>query len=196
MTPRYQVLNNREFKNRQNVTLGIEVNQYFKKLYGNLKTKINIHHSNYQIVFNQSQSSLQTSFIDLGPEWRTLFNKGINLHLGYALKFSTTLRENNSIQKNEVGFLDLNLQAGKKWFLEFSNELYRFHINKSNSKYWFSDLLIRYAADSGKPSFRLELDNLWNVRTFSTGNITDTGFTISQTRLRPRSIVLAVNFRF
>lgn len=195
MMPQYQLTENIEFKNRQNATLSIRADRYFKKLHGNLNTKVNVQSNNYEIVLNQNQSNIQTSFIDFGPEWRTLFNRGINLHLGYSFKFSTTFRERTQRLRNQMGFFDLNVQAGNRWFFEFSNEMHKFWNTGSKSCYWLSDLLIRFAADPGKPSYRLELDNLLNVRTFSNRNILDTGYFETQTALRPRSILFTVNFK-
>ena len=193
--PAYSISENDEFLDRRRFTVNLQADQYLKSLNGNFKAKLQINQSEFTTQINRQVSPIQTRWIQVGPEWKTLFNGGVNFHAGYYWNLSRTFWEGYTTQTTQKGFFDVDFGFNARWNGSFTNEIHAIHSGSKTSRFLFSDLSISVTSKSGRPVYRMELNNLWNIQTFGNTSLTDTGYMLSQKKLRPRTVLFTVEFK-
>lgn len=180
---------------RENFSWNGSYDQYLKGLASNLKVRAELQVQRYESLINTSPLQNELLYLQAGPELRTVFNGGFNVHGGVQWSLSRFRGNALSKSRSQSAFLDLEYRLGP-WLLELSNEGYRFRDAGLGRAVWFSDLGVSYTPKEGRVAFRAQLTNSWNIRILNYLNLTETGRFENRYALRPRQLVIGLDFRF
>lgn len=180
---------------RDNFSWNGSYDQYLKGLRSNLKLKAELQVQQYESRFNGLSQQNELVNLQAGPELRTVFDGGFNAHGGLRWGLSRYSGSTRSLSRSQTGFLDLEFHSGP-WMAELSNEGYRYRDAGLGRTVWFSDLGVRYAPKGAGTTWRVHLANIWNTRTLDILNLTETGRYENRVALRPRQLVIGLDFRF
>jgi hypothetical protein len=195
ISPQFVISQPREFLNHTNFALNVQADQYVKALSGNLKVRLEINQNQFTSVINTRGIPIRTQWMQFGPEWKTLFNGKVNFHGGYSWNFSSTLATRLSRLPSQRGFLDADLNLGSQWHVGFNTEMHRFGSEIGMNTYVFSDLSAALKTKSGRPVYRLNVNNIWNKKAIETRSLTNSGYTVSGIPLRPRTVLVSAEFK-
>lgn len=180
---------------RENFSWNGSFDQYLKGLKSNLKLRAELQAQRYESRVNGLSRQNELVTFQAGPELRTVFDGGFNAHGGVRWGLSRYRGSARSRSRSQSGFLDLEFRTGA-WMVELSNEGYRYRDAGTGRTVWFSDLGMRYAPAGAGTAWRVNLANIWNTRTLDILNLTETGRYENRFALRPRQLVIGLDFRF
>lgn len=169
--------------------------QYLKGLKMNLKLRAELQAQQYESRYNGLSVQNNLLYGQAGPELRTVFDGGFNAHAGVQWTISRYRGNALSVSRSQTGFLDLEFRSGD-WLLELGNEGYRYRDAGSGRSVWFSDLGVRYAPKGSGMALRVQLTNCWNTGMLNKLNLTETGRFENRYALRPRQLLVGLDFRF
>ena len=184
-----------EFGGRDWLSFDFQADRYLKTLAANLKFRLEYRQGQYENRINGQLRPIASGDLRVGPEWRTVFGGAFNAHAGFLWQLMRTTSEFREQNHAQTGFLDLEVRPGPKWFLELSSEYFAQGPKGAQGRYLFTDFTARFTPAAGGPAFRLQLTNLWNTTAFRNRTLTDTGYLESAALLRPRFVMLSVDFR-
>jgi hypothetical protein len=185
-------------KDRELLSLSINVDRYIKSLSSNLKLNLGYSKSNYKNIVNNSElREVKSINYNYGFEIRSGFRGFFNYNIGskWMVNEIKTIF-NNSFTNNTV-FLDLLFDINDNFIFQIQNERYFFgNVDSENSTYYFLDLEARYTLKENKISFSLSGKNLFNTDTFRTYSINDISTSTTEYRLLSRYVLLKMEYRF
>lgn len=169
--------------------------QYVRGLKSNFKLRTEVQVQRYESSINGVSQQNSLLHLQVGPELRTVFDGGFNAHGG--LKWMLTRFRGSGLSRNrsQSGFLDLEFRCGA-WLVELSNEGYRYRDAGTGRAVWFTDLGMRYSPNPGGAALRVQLSNTWNTASLSKRSLSETGRFENRYALRPRQLLVGLDFRF
>lgn len=183
---------------RTTINANTTINRYLNFVSSNLKVNIGVSNSKFKNIVNDDFRDVNNFFGRYGVELRSGFIGMFNFHLGTNWTENKTTTNGATFNSTRnLSFLDFNFNINNNLNLSFQNERYYFkELEPSNNTYYFSDFTVRYAPNNKKFNFMLRGENLFNTKTFQDVFISDIQNSVTSYRLRERTILLSVDFRF
>lgn len=185
-----------EYYRRERITFNMQADQYFESLSGNFKGKCSLGQNQYEITLNGLKYPMSTSQFEVGAEWKSILDGGVNYHMGYTWTWFATMGQNRAAQRVRNAFFDLDLRFRSKLFFRWSNVWNAMFLDSSRPHRVLSDLSLRFLPKSGRTELNFQINNLWNVEILETKTLSEAGYTQFHTRIRPRSALVSVDFKF
>lgn len=186
-----------KIKDREFLSVNSKIDYYFKFISSNLKLDLGYTKSLYKnIINNSSLRKVKSKNYNYGLELRSGFRGFFNYHVGtkwLTNKITTTIQ--NSFTDN-ISFLDLSFIINYKIDAHFQTESYFFGNLKTENRYNFLDFTINYKLIDNKLTLKLSGKNIFNTKTFRNFSISDIGSSTTEYKLRPRVILLKMEYRF
>ncbi len=194
--PQYTIDSRRPFDHATSVSLSGSGNWFIPGLESNLKAEYHLSRRIFQDRVNLALRSLEGLSTRLVAEWRTAWERGVNLHAGGRWNWSATRGDwGNDVQSSQY-FLDFEFRPRPDWYLTLKSRREAFRGSGIPTNAWFSDLEVRFRPASAQSVYRLGIRNLFNARRYQTVFPTDTGEVSSTLNLLPRLFVFEAEFRF
>ncbi|MFT4031195.1 MAG: hypothetical protein QM669_02130 [Siphonobacter sp.] len=175
--------------------------KYSSALSMRIKFRPSFQYNQYQNQVNDSGNRTNTSHIySLESTLRTAFLGKLNFAIGNTItqnNVTTTTIYNTVYTKNFTlgSYLDFTFVLSDRLSGTLQNEYFEF-IQTENRSYYFANLWLSYEAIKHKLTFSISGKNLLNTNNLMNSAISDYKFTIQQTKLIPRYILLEVSWRF
>jgi len=150
-------------KDREMLSVSLNIDRYIKAISSNLKLKIGYTKSNYKNIINDSElREIKSTNYNYGFELRSGFMGVFNYHIGSKWTTNKIKSPLTSAFTNNMSFLDLLFNVSNKLNIQIQTERYFFgNIDKENSTYYFADLDARYTVKKNKLTLLLSAKNLF-----------------------------------
>jgi hypothetical protein len=191
-----------------NTTVGYSYTVNIAKYFRNIKTLISIQPSFSRNEFNQLQNGYLLSYLNNSWNWNIKANTKISsfVYLNYAgtiSRFSNkpkNQQSNSFTQVTNIGIhkADLSIALHPTLMLTGMTEFYsnsRKGNNQTNSITFF-DLALDYRPEKSKIECKLSALNILNKFAYTTIGSSSNAYNQSSYNIRPRNIVLHLNYRF
>ncbi len=183
-----------------NLQLLFSIEQLFKEQLFKVDISSGYNVLSYKNILNGSQlRNNQSRNLHGKLDFTTIFNSPINFH--NKLEYRQNLASTESISstfKNESfthSFTTI-IRLIKGSYMAVTSDYYIPNLNKKNDAYWFLDAKIVYDPPKSKFNFMLTGKNLLNKKNFGQIQTSDYGFSMYQSNLLPRYVMLLVFFSF
>lgn len=188
-----KVLNNQDL-----VAFTTHVDRFVKPIKTNLKLFFGTSQLGFKNFVNSTElRDIQQYQINYGGEIRSGFNGWINFHLGANWRYTAVETTSKNSFTNHSSFLDLFFVFSERLQLQLLTERYVFgNLNPDVNTYYFLDAEVKYEVPKLNMSFALSANNLLNVGTFRTYNLSNQDQSESQFRLMPRYLLMKAKFNF
>jgi hypothetical protein len=198
ITQNYTQSNKIIVKDRNIVSIGSNIDRYFKSIKSTFKINIGVSETNFKNVVNNSNLREVKNFnLTYGLEMRSSFSGIFNYNIGSKWNYnqikSTTINSN----LDNMSFIDLIFIFNDKFNIQLQTERYIFgNLNKDINKYYFLDIDARYVIKQNKLILFLSGNNLFDTRIFRNIIITDISINRLEYKLQPRFLLLKMEYRF
>jgi len=198
ITQNYTQFNKIIVKDRNIVSIGSNIDRYFKSIKSTFKINIGMSETNFKNVVNNSNLREVKNFnLTYGLEMRSSFSGIFNYNIGSKWNYnqikSTTINSN----LDNMSFIDLTFIFNDKFNIQLQTERYIFgNLNKDINKYYFLDIDARYVIKQNKLTLFLSGNNLFDTRIFRNISITDISINRLEYKLQPRFLLLKIEYRF
>ena len=185
-------------KNRESVILSSNLDRYFKEISSTLKFNFGFSSFSFENMVNGSDlRKVKTNSYNYGLELRSGFSGSFNYHIGSKWKHIEVITTAKNSYTDNMSFLDLTCNLGKKLDFQLETERYYFgSLDKDNNTYYFLDANIRYSVNENKLSFTLSGQNLLDIKTFRNYSMDDISISRMEFRLLPRYFLAKIEYRF
>jgi len=123
----------------------------------------------------------------------TYFKKPINLDFSISYNYFQSIFQSIKTKNSTCeGFLNINYKAKKTLILESNNSIYIVN----NQNFFLNNIIFNFNPIESKLSFRLILNNIFNVKQFTNIIISDYTYYKYSTELVPRYLLFTMKYRF
>ncbi len=193
-----QLINFKMFDNgKYSYTYYLSIDRYFKQI----RSNINFNYINYTSVFSNNINGYYLPNININSQkyifkirstFKGLFNYSLSTKYDYIN--STTEISTNTNLNNQTN-LDLNFNFTNS-NLQLNYEKYFVNINSDNNqKFSFFDIKYNYLLKNTKYKISFVINNLTNTTKYFTQVPTQTGYILSEYKLRGRYFLLSMQIR-
>lgn len=193
-----QSINFKMFDNgKYNYTYYLSIDRFIKKI----KSNINFNYINYTSVFSNNINGFYISNININSQKyifkiRSTFKGFFNFSISTKYDFikSSTIFSTNSNLNNQTNF-DLNFNFANS-NLQLNFEKYFINLKSANKhQFSFLDIKYNYLFKSEKYKLSLLINNLTNTSKYFSQVPTQTGFILSEYKLRGRYLLFSFQIR-
>jgi len=184
-----------------NFQVNAGVDKFVFALASTVKLKSSWSYIDYNQVFNGDLLPFQNIVFTLQPEAEAKLWKDIKLSYNGQFRWSTAKQKDQPDLNNRVFSLTqqvgLPLNLIKSGFLRISGRhLYTKQPFQEKINYFFLDAFARYRHVKSKMDFELSMNNLANIKTFSTYSLSANQQNYNHYELRGRNLLMRVVFNF
>lgn len=178
-------------------SINSKVDYYVKPIKSNIKLKVSFSGNTYENILNHSDfRKITANNFTIGLEMRSGGSSGFGYHIGTQWSRSLSHTALTHSYCSDFSFLDLSCKFGKKFDALFKLERYGFSRSVSRRSYCFMDLQMNYRLIPQKIQLKLSGTNLLNTDQFISASVSDIGSSATTYKLRPRSVMLTLEYRY
>ena len=195
--PNYTIAEKQLFKNNTMFSWISTIDRYFKSIKVNWKLTFGGTSTTFKNIVNNSElREFNNLSINYGFQFRSVFKKSFNFHVGTEWKNNFVTAEQKNKYSSNMSFLDLLFKVNKKINIQVQNERYYFsNIGTTNNDYYFMDVEASFTLKANKLQLFLSGNNLLNNETFKNYLISDVAVTKTAYKLVPRYVMLKVSVK-
>ncbi|WP_270090741.1 TonB-dependent receptor [Sphingobacterium sp. SYP-B4668] len=199
LTPDYSRIQHVLFKNRTATYFSTQINYFIAVLKGNLRLTTDGQIARYQIqIEGYSPNQIRTVQYQVGLEYRSVWEGPVNIFT--KLQINNSSLQNGQTSKFRQARAQANIHArlNKNIRASLKNELYLFDKNLYNQPgyYLFSDFILQYYFRNKKLHLELMANNIFDVTTFTQISLRESYRSTASYTLRPRQVMLGINYSF
>ncbi|MCY3998432.1 MAG: carboxypeptidase regulatory-like domain-containing protein [Flavobacteriaceae bacterium] len=198
ITQNYQISELVLVKNQSSTSFWSTSGYYLKKIFTNIKLKLNYSYSDYYFFVESEKNTYKSNNYGMGVEIRTSAFDHLDVVVG--INFQTPDVSVNGMTRPTVyassQFIDLVYKPNRS--MTFKTVIDRSAYNRDNTQqdFWFINLNYDYIIMRNKLTIGLEFVNLLDQNTIKSVNVSRLGTTTSEYRIQPRTGLFKLDYRF